>query len=329
MKRREFIAGLGAAAWPLAARAQQTERRRRVGMLMAVEENDPLGLVETGAFRQGLSELGWVEGRNITIEARWPGGNIELIERFAKELVELKSEVFVSRSTPATTALNKEKGAIPIVFVNVTEPVQQGFIQSFSRPGGKITGFANFDASAGGKMLQLLKELDPRVARVAVIYNPQTAPYGGSWTLSIKSAGLALGIDVHSMSVQSGAEVEAAIDTFASQSGGGLIAIPDSFAQGQYRSVIFAAASRNRIPAMYSGIFERPFEGLMGYATDTRDLMHRAADYVDRILKGADPAELPVQTPTRFNLVINRKVADALGLTISPQLSAFADQIIE
>ena len=328
MRRREFIAGIGALAWSAAARAQQNPRVRRIGLLMPVLEDDPIGLADLAAFRRGLAVLGWVEGRDFNLEIRWGGGNTENIERFAKELVELKPDLLLSRNTPATIALNKDSGDIPIVFVNITEPVQQGFVASFPRPGGKLTGFTNFDATVGGKMLQLLKEIDPRIVRVAIIYNPQTAPFGVSFVRYAQSAGPALGVEPIGMPLQNEADIETAVATFARQPGGGLIAIPDAFFLGQYRSRLVAAAAQNHLPALYANL-PRPFEGLMTYAVDTRDLMRRAAEYVDRILKGTDPADLPVQTPIRFSLVINRKVADSLGLTISQQLAIFADEIIE
>jgi putative ABC transport system substrate-binding protein len=213
------------------------------------------------------------------------------------------------------------------VFVNVAEPVEQGFVQSLARPGGYLTGFTNFEVSTSGKMVQLLKEIDPRIVRVAVMFNPQTAPYAGLYVRSIEIAALRLGVEAVTMPVQSDADIEAAMTAFVRQPGGGLVAIPDSFGF-QHRELIIALAARNRLPTIY-GYLSAEIGGLMAYATDARDLMHRAADYVDRILKGAKPAELAVQQPTRFNLVINRKVADTLGLTIPPQLSILADEVIE
>jgi putative tryptophan/tyrosine transport system substrate-binding protein len=291
-------------------------------------KDDPDVQAETAAFRRGLSEHGWVKGRNIQIEFRWPGANIELIEAMAKELVGLKPDVLLSRTTPATTALKRQGGVIPIVFVNIAEPVEQGFVESLARPGGHLTGFTNFEGSVGGKMLQLLKEIDPRIARVAVIYNPHTAPFAGLYLRSMESATHRLAVEAITMPVQSEADIEAAITTFARQPGGSLIAIPDSFT-AQHRDLIIALAARNRLPALYGLLVYMPSGGLMSYAMDTHDLMHRAADYIDRILRGVKPAELPVQQPTRFNLVIIRKVADALGLTISPQLNVLANEVIE
>jgi putative tryptophan/tyrosine transport system substrate-binding protein len=329
VKRREFIAGLGsAAAWPVVARAQQGERVRRIGVLMSVLQDDPDGLADLAAFRQGLAELGWVEGRTVGIEVHWPGGDIERAETLAEELVARKPDVLLSRSTPTTAALKKQTSKIPIVFVNVAAPVEQGFVQSLARPGGNITGFTNFEESVGGKMLQLLKEIDPRIGRVAVIYNPQTAPYAGLYLRSIESATSALAVKTATMLVQSEADIEAAMTAFASQPGGGVVAIPDSFTV-QHRGPLVALAARNSLPTIYAFNQAVSMGGLMAYGVDAREVMRRAASYIDRILKDEKPAELAVQQPTRFNLVINRKVANALGLTISPQLSVFADEVIE
>jgi len=329
MRRRRFIAVLGgAAAWPLAARAQQTERLRRVGVLMNAVKDDPGGLADVAAFRQGLTELGWVEGRNIQIEFRWPGSDIERVEALAKELVGLKPDVLLARSTPITAALKRETGNIPIIFVSIVEPLEQEFVQSLARPGGNITGFTNFEASIGGKWLQLLKEVDPRVARVAVIYNPQTAPYAGLFLRSVASAAPMLAVETVDTPVQSEDDIETALARFARQPGGGLVAIPDSFT-GEHRALIVALAARHRLPALYSTLAFTPAGGLMAYAVDTHDLMQRAAGYVDRILKGAKPAELPVQQPGKFELSINHKTARELGLAIPSSLLATADEVIE
>jgi len=328
MRRRQFIAWLGsAAAWPVVARAQQPERMRRIGVLMHLVKDAPDGLADIAALRQGLAEHGWIEGRTIGIEVRWSGANIELTE-LAKELVGLKPDVLLSRSTPTTAALKRESGVIPIVFVNVAEPVEQGFVQSLGRPGGYLTGFTNFEASVGSKMLQLLKEIDPRIVRVAVIYNPQTAPFAGLYVRSVETAAPGLGVEVVATPVQNEAEIEAAMTAFARQPGGGVVSIPDSFT-GQHRDLIIALAARSHLPTIYQSSGSTAMGGLMEYGVDPRDQMLRAADYVDRVLKGAKPGELPVQGPTRFNFVINRKVADSLGLTISPQLYIFANEVIE
>jgi putative tryptophan/tyrosine transport system substrate-binding protein len=329
MRRRDFIASLASAmAWPVAARAQQPDRVRRVGVLMNVVQDDPGGWADVMAFRQGLADLGWIEGRNIDIEFRWPGGDIERIQAFAKELVALRPDVLVGRSTPTTAAFKRETTTIAIVFVNVPEPVEQGFVQSLARPGGNITGFTNFEASIGGKWLQLLKQVDPRVTRVAVIYNPQTAPFAGLFLNSVQTAAPMFGTETLAMPIRSEAEIEAALAMFARQPFGGLIAIPDSFTV-QHRNRIISLAAQYGLPALYSTLSATPSGGLMVYAVDTRDTMQRAAGYVDRIFKGANPADLPVQQPVRFQLSINLKAAKAIGLDVAPNLIARADEVIE
>ena len=330
MNRREIIAALGAvAASPLLALAQPGEQMRRVGVLMSFLQDDPAGAAEVAALRQGLADLGWIEGRNIRIELRWHGGDVERAQALAKELVALKLDVLLARSTPATAALKRETDTIPIVFANIAaEPMESGFVQTLARPGGHITGFTSFEAAIGGKWLQLLKEADPRISRIAAIYNPETAPYAGLFLRSAQSAAPTLAVQIVDMPVRSDADIEAALATFASKPGGGLITIPDSFAS-ERRDTIIALAARHRLPALYSTPSFTPSGGLMAYAVDTRDTMRRAAGYVDRILKGAKPADLPVQAPARFELSINLKTARTLGLEIRPTLLASADEVIE
>jgi putative ABC transport system substrate-binding protein len=330
MQRREFMAGLGSAvvARPLAVRAQQPERLRHVGVLMNVVQQDPGGSADVTAFRQGLADLGWIEGRNIDIQFRWPGGDIERVRTFARELVGLRPDVLIGRSTPTTAALKQETATIPIIFVNVPEPAEQGFVQSLARPGGNITGFTNFEASIGGKWLQLLKEVDPRIARVAVIYNPQTAPFAGLFLRSVQSAAPTFVVEMVTMPIRSDADIETALSMFATQPSSGLIAIPDSFTV-QHRDRIIALAAHYRLPALYANPSATPSGGLMAYAVDTRDTMQRAAGYVDRILKGTKPADLPVQQAARFQLSINVKTAKAIGLDVAPNLLARADEVIE
>jgi putative ABC transport system substrate-binding protein len=317
-----------ASAWPFAARAQQGGRMRRLGVLMNIVENDPGGVAETAELRQGLAELGWVADRNINIDFRWPGGDLDRAQALAKELVDLKPEVLLARSTPTTAALKRESDSIPIVFVNVTEPVEQGFVRSLAQPGGNITGFTNFESMVGGKWLQLLKEIDPRIARVALIFNPQTAPFSGLFLRSVEAAAPGLGVEVSAMPVRSDTDIETAMTAFARRPAGGLVAIPDSFT-GQHRDQIIAVAARNRLAALYANLVSTPSGGLMAYAVDTRDLMHRAAGYVDRILKGDKPSELPVQQPAKFQFSINLKTARALGLTVPQSLLTIADEVIE
>src|SRR6516225_9725832 len=268
MRRREFMAGLGSAvAWPVVARAQQADRVRHVGALMNGDPGDAIGQGDLLAFRQGLMELGWIEGRNIDIELRWPGGDVERAQSFAKELVGLRPDVLLARTTPAVDALKKQTSTIPIVLVNVVEPVEQGFVQSLARPGGNITGFTNFEESVGGKMLQLLKEIDPRIKRVAVIYNPQTAPFGGLYLRSVESAASVLAVEPVTMLVQSVADIEAAITAFARQPGGGVVAIPDSFTV-EHRDVLVALAARDGLPAIYAYMQAPSIGGLMAYTVD-------------------------------------------------------------
>jgi len=236
--------------------------------------------------------------------------------------------VLIGRSSLATAAFKQETSTIPIIFVNITEPVEQGFVQSLARPGGNITGFTNFEASIGGKWLQLLKEVDPRIARVAVIYNPRTAPFAGLLLRSVQAAAPTFAVDAIAMPIQSEAEIEAALTAFAQRSLAGLIVIPDSFTV-QHRDLIVALAARNLVPALYANLISTPIGGLMAYAVDTRDLMQRAAAYVDRILRGANPGDLPVQQPAKFQLSINLKAAKAIGLDLAPALIARADEVIE
>jgi putative tryptophan/tyrosine transport system substrate-binding protein len=329
MRRREFIAGLGsAAAWPVVARAQQSDRMRRLGVLMAYAEDDPDAGAEVAALRQGLAEHGWIDGQTISIVVRWSGINTDALEGLAKELVGSSPDVILARTTPTVAALRKETGVIPIVMVNITEPVAQGFAQSFARPGGNITGFTNFEASVGSKYLELLKELDRGIARVLVIYNLRTAPFAGSYLRPLEAATAKLGIEVTAMPVQSPSEIDTAVTAFARRQGGGLVVIPDSFLVA-HRDLIIELAARLRLPAIYGNLIFPQKGGLMAYGSNPQDQMRRAAGYVDRILRGERPADLPIQQPIKFQLVINKRTARALGLEISPTLGVLADEVIE
>jgi putative tryptophan/tyrosine transport system substrate-binding protein len=330
MRRRQFIAALGGAvaAWPSLLQAQHVDRTRQVGVLMSVVPDDPSADADIAAFRQGLDELGWIDGRNIHIHLRFPGGDVERVRALAKELVELRPDVLLSRSTPATMALRSETDVIPIVFVNNTEPVESGIAQTLARPGGNVTGFTNFESPIAGKWLQLLKEVDPHISRIGMIYNPQTAPFGRLFMRSIQSAAPMLSVEAVDLPVQTTSEIETALGTFAREKGGSLIAIPDSFTL-EHRHLIIALAARYRLPAAYSASSATRSGGLMAYAVDTRDTMRRAAGYIDRILKGAKPADLPVQQPAQFALSVNLKTAKALGLEFPPNLVATADEVIE
>jgi putative tryptophan/tyrosine transport system substrate-binding protein len=331
MRRRQFIAALGGAVavWPSMLRAQQGDHRaRHLGVLMAFVPDDPAGDADVAALRQGLDELGWIDGRNIHMQLRWPGGDLERIRALAKDLVDLKPDVLLSRSTPATMALRSETDAIPIVFVNIAEPVESGLAQTLARPGGNVTGFTNFESSIGGKWLQLLKEVDPRISRIGMIYNPQTAPFGRSFLRSVQSAAPILSLQAIDLPVQNASDIETALSAFAREKGGSLVAIPDSFTS-EHRHLIIALAARYHLPAVYSYLSATRSGGLMSYAVDTRDAMRRAAGYIDRILKGARPAELPVQQPVQLTLSINLKAAKAMGLEFPPSLVATADEVIE
>jgi putative tryptophan/tyrosine transport system substrate-binding protein len=330
MKRREFISLLGAAAaaWPLAVRAQPTGGMRKIGVLMALADGDPGGQAEVDALRQGLREHGWIEGRNVHVDYRWPGGDIERARAFAKEVVGFKPDVLMARSTPATLALKAETGTIPIVFVSVAEPTSSGLVVSLARPGGNITGFTNFEASIGGKLLELLQEVSPSLKRAAFIYNPNTAPYAQSYLRSAEAAATVLGVESVPSPVQNDADIETVLTTLARAPGGGLVGIPDTFLQ-QRRELIIALVDRYRLPAIYATRVWAPSGGLMAYAVDTLDLIRRAAGYIDRILKGAHPGELPVQQPNKYELVINLKTAKAQGLQASDKLLALADEVIE
>ena len=329
MNRREIIAALGAtAALPFSTLAQPGEQMRSVGVLMPFLQDDPAGVADVAAFRQRLATLGWIEGQNIRIEFRWPGSDVERARVLAKELVALKPDVLLARSTPTTAALKRETDAIPIVFVNIAEPIESGFVQTLARPGGNITGFTYFESSIGGKWLQLLKEADPRILRIAVIYNPQTAPFAGLYLRSAQSAAPSLSLQIIDMPVHRDGDIEAALAAFAREPGGGLIAIPDTFTIGR-RDMIIGLAARHRLPALYPTPSFTRSGGLMAYAVETRDAIQRAAGYIDRILRGAKAADLPVQAPAKFELSINLKTAKALGLDLSPMLIARADELIE
>jgi putative tryptophan/tyrosine transport system substrate-binding protein len=330
MRRRQFIVSvIGAAVTvPRRVHAQQSDPVRRIGVLMSATPADPLGNIELAALRQGLDELGWTDGRNINIQLRWPGGDLDRVRTFARELVELRPDVLVARSTPTTLALKRETDAIPIVFVNISEPVASGLAKTLARPGGNLTGFTNFEGSIGGKWLQLLKQIDARITRVGVIYNPQTAPFARLFLNSVQSAAPALSVRSVDLPVQTASDIETTLSAFATEPGGSLVSIPDSFTI-EHRSLVIPLAARYRLPAVYSYPLATHTGGLMAYAVDTRDSMRRAAGYIDRILKGAKPAELPIQQPAQFSLSINLQTAKALGIELPATLIATADEVIE
>jgi putative tryptophan/tyrosine transport system substrate-binding protein len=330
IRRREFIFTLGgaAAAWPLAARAQQGERMRRIGVLVAYAESDPEAQTRIAAFRQGLRELGWTEGHNLRIELRWGTGDPDRAQTFGTELISLAPDVIVAHGTPALTALHRATRTIPVVFVSVIDPVGAGYVQSLALPGGNITGFSTFEPEIGGKWLELLKEIAPGLSRVGGILDPGFRGFAGVWG-AIENMAPRFGLEVKSLPFHAPTDdLESAVAGFAQEPGGGLIVLPTALNAVQ-RNRIFSSAARGRLPAMYAFRFYATEGGLMSYGIDTVDLFRRSGAYVDRILKGEKPADLPVQAPTKFEMVINLKTAKALGLEIPPTLLARADEVIE
>jgi putative ABC transport system substrate-binding protein len=330
MRRREFITLLGgAAAWPLTARAQQSDKVRRIGVLMPFAATDPSLKLELAAFVRQLQELGWVEGRNLQIDYRWAAGDAERMQVFARELVALQPEVIFCRSTPATAALLKQTHTIPIVFTVVSDPVGDRFVESVARPGGNATGFTNVESSLGGKWLELLKEVAPSIKRVAFIFDPKLAPGGGSYYRRlIEAAAPSFAIAPTATPVHDAVEIERAIGEFVREPNGGLLVLPDA-TTNIHRGLIVALAAQHRLPAIYEFRNIVVDGGLISYGVDVVDQFRQAAGYVDRIIKGAKPAELPVQLPTKFELIINLKTAKALGLDVSLQLQQRADAVIE
>jgi putative ABC transport system substrate-binding protein len=329
MQRRKFISLLGgAAAWPLAARAQQPAGIRRVGVLMNLSENDLEAQRLITAFREGLAKLGWVDGRNLRMDYRWAGGDIGRIRAFAKELVELLPDIVVGYATPSVVALQQETHSIPIVFLSVTDPVGQGLVASLAHPGGNITGFAVFEFSLGTKWMEALKQIVPSLRRVTTIFNPKTAPYYPLYLRAIEKAASSFAVEPLVVEVHDDAEIEHAISALAREPDGGLIVMPDSFNMVHRRTII-ALVDQYRLPAMYYFPFFAADGGLISYGPEEIDMFRRTAGYVDRILKGEKPADLPVQLPTKYELVINLKTAKALGFIVPPGLLNAADEVIE
>jgi putative ABC transport system substrate-binding protein len=328
MKRREFISLLGgaAAAWPLAASAQQGEGMRRVAVLENLPEGDPDTLTMVSAFRQRLQELGWSDGRNARMEVRWSGGDADRLPALGAQLVALKPDVILGKSTPVVAALRQASATVPIVFVNANDPIRSGFVQSLARPGGNITGFISWDSKMGGKWLEILKEIAPGLVRVALLHNPQT--YTGQQDESLAAAAPALGVTATALPFRDAVEIERGVGDFARQANGGLLVLPDSSTL-LHRDFIVTVVGRHRLPAIYPFRAFITSGGLAYYGTNTRDQYRQAAEYVDRILRGAKPADLPVQAPTRYELIINLKTAQALDFEIPPTLLTRADEVIE
>jgi len=330
MRRRDVITLVGGAAvmWPLAARAQQPQRTSRIGVLMGYAESDREGQANIAAFQGGLQKLGWTEGRNIRIDTRWAAADADLMQRFAKELVALQPDLILSQNTPTTAAMLQQTRTIPIIFANVSDPVGSGFVAGLPRPAGNVTGLIDIDASMAGKWLGLLKEVAPRVARVAFLFNPATAPFAEYYVTPFKAAAASFPVEAIAAPVRDTSELESVVAGQAREPDGGLIVMPEAF-MNVHRAEVTSLAAHYRLPAVYPRRFFAELGGLLSYGNDQSDNFRRAAGYVDRILKGEKPADLPVQTPTKFELVINLKTAKTLGLTVPFGLLNAADEVIE
>jgi putative ABC transport system substrate-binding protein len=327
LQRREFIAGIGgAAAWPLAVRAQG-DRVRRIGVLMGGDENDPVLKPRFPAFAQALAGLGWTDGRNVRMDLRWVGDDINRFRALAQELVRLRPDIILTGGTPPTVAVQRETRTIPIVFATVADPVASGIVAKLNQPGGNVTGFANYEASLGGKYLELLSEIAPGLKRAAIIFNPDLFPVS-SFMPSFETAAGSLKVMPIAAPVHSDGEIETAIIALGRKPGGGLVLIPDAFTTARRTSIISAAA-RNNAPAVYSESGFARDGGLLSYGPDPVDNWRRAATYVDRILRGEKPGDLPVQLPTKFEMVLNLKTAKALGLAVPPSIMLRATEVIE
>jgi len=331
MKRREFITLVGdaVAAWPLAAGAQQNDRMRRIGLLLgATEQHDPESQARIMAFRHGLGAFGWTEGRNIRIDYRFGGGDADRIQTHAAELVNSAPDLIIANSSPVVAALQRATRTIPIVFAIVNDPVGQGFVASLAHPAGNITGFTLIEFEMIGKWMELLKEMAPRIRRTTLLFNPVTAPYYPRFLRELGAVSTTLATELVAAPVQDKVDIEGAVAEVAREPGGGLITGADPFIVTN-RALALSLAERYQLPAIYQFRLFAAEGGLMTYGPDSADIFRRSASYVDRILKGAKPADLPIQQPTKFEFVINLKTAKAIGLTIPPSLLARADEVIE
>jgi putative tryptophan/tyrosine transport system substrate-binding protein len=333
LRRRGFITLLGGAAatpslaWPLAARAQQPGGMRRIGVLMHSAESDPEMQARLAGFRQGLERLGWSEGRNVRIDTRFAASKPDQFPVLAKELISLQPEVIIAHTTPAAVVLQRQSGTIPIVFVSVSDPIGSGLVASLARPGGNLTGFLLYEEGITGKWLAMLKEIAPRLARAALIANPKSTPFD-YFGHAAEAKASSLAVEVVPSPVENAADIERVIDSFARVPNSGLVLLPDSTST-LHRDLVVALAARHRLPAVYAFRYFVAAGGLMSYGTDSVDQNRQAASYVDRILRGAKPADLPVQAPTKYETVINLKTARALGLAVPPGLLVAADEVIE
>jgi putative ABC transport system substrate-binding protein len=330
MRRRDFITLFGgaAAAWPLAARAQQAEHVRRIGVLQANIEGNPQALAGLAAFTKALAELGWTDGRNIRIDMRWGAADVGRIQALAKELVSLQPDLIIAVATTAAAALQRETKTIPIVFIAVSDPIGSGFVASLPRPGGNITGFINIEGSVGGKWIEILKDIVPGVRSAALLFNPDTAPYFDYYLQSFETAARSSAIEPVMAAARTADDIERVIMSLGNQARTGLVVMPDTSMQ-RNRDLIVSLAARYRVPTIYSSGYYVTAGGLISYGIDQTDLYRRAATYVDRILKGAKPSDLPVQLPTKFELFVNIKTAKALGLSVPQSLLVAADEVIE
>ena len=331
MNRRRFLRTVSASllAAPLAAEAQQAGRLRRVGVLMGYAENDLEANGFFAGFRQRLAELGWLDGRNLRMDVRWAPGSVDRMRTFAKELVELQPDVILANSTPVTAAFQRETRTIPIVFAVASDPVGSGFVASLNRPGGNITGFSIAEPTLPGKWMELLTEITPRLKRAAMMFNPDTAPYVSSYYLpSFEAAARSLKVAPITARVHSDAEIETVVTSLGREPVGGLLVMPDNF-MTIHRAQIISLAARNHVPAVYQLPVNVRHGGLRSYGADFADIFRRAASYVDRVLRGVMPSELPVQMPTKYVMAVNAKTAKALGLTIPQSILLRADQVIE
>jgi putative ABC transport system substrate-binding protein len=330
VRRREFITLFGAAVvWPLAVHAQQGERTRRIAALIPFPESDTEAQSELAAFRKEFQRLGWTEGHNARIEVRWAGGDVVQIRDYAKELVALQPDVIVARTTPVTAALLEETRTIPIVFIGPSDPVGAGFVASMARPGANATGFTNVEASLGGKWVELLREINPRIDRIAVMFDPKTSPGGGMFYLrQVQDAARSITVETIALPVQNADEIERAIEVFARGRNRGLLVQPDITSHNN-RTLIISLSARHHLPSIYGYPYYVVEGGLAAYGVDIVDLYRRAAAYVDRILRGERPDQLAVQAPVKFNLAINLKTANAMGLDVPPMVLARADEVIE
>ena len=329
MKRREFITLLGGAsvAWPLAVRAQQREKMRRIGVLMPFAEDNPVGQARLAAFRQGLLQLGWADGRNVRIDSRWGADNASLTRTYARELVALAPDVVMAVSSGAVAPLREVTRTVPIVFAVVADPVGAGYVENLAQPGGNVTGFLGYEYTLSGKWLELLKEIAPRVTRAAVLRDSAVAA-GPAQFAVIQAVAPSLGVELRPADMRNAGEIERAITAFAGSSNGGLI-VTGSPSATIHRNLIITLAARHQLPAVYYDRFYVTGGGLISYGADYLDGCRRAAGYVDRILKGEKPADLPVQAPTKYQMVLNLSTAKALGLTIPETLLATADEVIQ